>query len=63
MKFNIEVARLFTDGTWDSVWHEVSARNEDIAKEKAEQQVLNDFVMSDGSCELSHVTVTCIQEA
>lgn len=61
MKFNIEVARLFTDGTWDSVWHRISAKNEDSGKEKAEQQTLNDFVMSDGSCELSHVTVVCIQ--
>jgi hypothetical protein len=62
MKFNVEIARLFTDGTWDSVWYEVSAKTEDIAKEKAEQQALNDFVMSDSSCELSHVTAVCIQE-
>lgn len=62
MKFNIEVARLFPNGTWDSVWQETRAKNEDLAKEKAEQQTMADFASLDGEQELSHVVAICIQE-
>lgn len=62
IKFKVEVARLFPNGTWDTVWHKIQAKNEDLAKERGEQQTLTDFIMNQGDGELSHVTTVCIME-
>lgn len=48
-RFRVEVARLFTDQRWDSVWKVVSAEDEKEAREIAE-----DEVRSEGG-DLSHV--------
>lgn len=53
-RFRVEVARLFTNQTWDSVWKVVSAEDEKEAREVAE-----DEVRSEGG-ELSHVTAVWV---
>lgn len=53
-RFRVEVARLFTNQTWDSVWKDVSAEDEKEAREVAE-----DEVRSQGG-ELSHVSAVWV---
>ena len=60
--FKIEVARLFADGTWDTVFKTIYGKHADVASAKAEVEVLRDFVCCDGSRELSHVVTVLVQD-
>lgn len=53
-RFRVEVARLFPDQTWDSIFRTVSAEDEKEARELAEEEVRAQGV------ELSHVTAVFV---
>lgn len=56
-KFRVEVALLFQDKTWDTVWVDVDVIHSSLAGKKAEEVVRN-------TCKdtVSHITTVCVQE-
>jgi hypothetical protein len=62
MRFNVEVATLYRDKTWDSTWGIVEADNEESAKDRAVEDTLLDAAHHSESPEnIAHVTAICIQ--